>query len=100
MTFRIDRLTKLLHESQNELNRIREHQSKQSILITELENQRDNYKRAYEDLEATNSNSLHDQNARRSLEKVESDYVRWKAQAERLEEKLNTLSDDRRNMEK
>lgn len=90
----------MLTEANAELNRIREHQSTQSLLISELETQRDNYKKAYDEANSVTSTAQQERTARRSLEKLESEFAYWKSRAELLEEKFNALGEDRRNVEK
>jgi hypothetical protein len=90
------------------LTRVKENYSKQELLLRELTEQRDQYKNLYDQLLSANPNGASSnvstasdgggaqhQQAPHSLGSLQADLMMWRTKAERLQETLIYLNDDR-----
>lgn len=117
MSLRIELLKQACQKSQEDLGLLRENYTKQELLIQELNEQRNQYKQLYEQHIETPATALmgassnassscveapvqHIQRRRESLDTMQSELNMWKSKADRLQETLAYLNEDRQTHEK
>lgn len=90
---RLETLKQNLQDSEKELDRLRNIQSKNEALIFELTSQRDKFKSLYEEavIIQTNNSPLFKTNSF-NLEKSNNDVLNWKLKVDLLQEKIDFLN--------